>query len=158
MRELEEIIELLGKAGITGLKLGGMGKGTAISSDQVLAVAPEGFWEEKQGVEGYVEVNVADFYPKLFEYGEEVPRSELYLEYELPSPIYDPVNKVMVQEFGYKAILVLASMYALKKLFGEARLYLCLKDPKPLVVKPSPLGTSRRGLECIIAPRISPMK
>jgi len=125
-----------------------------MSADKVVAIALEGEWEKTIGTNGYIEVDLSDFCPEILQYGAETAYRTFYLKYSLAKPIRS-FNGKKIKEVSYQAIPLLAIMHLFKKMYGEVHIYLNVKRPAPLIIRPSKLGErGKRYYEGLIAPRV----
>jgi len=150
METLEELVKKLERITLTKFEV--IGENVAMSVDRVIAIAPEGLWEKKLGLSGYVEVSISDFCPEIVQYGAEVTHGMIYMRYDLPKPIHTPSGEE-IREVSYKAVPLLAIVYLLKRFYGRVYMYLNVERIAPLIIRPHKLGEDRGGYEGLIAPR-----
>jgi hypothetical protein len=117
----------------------------------------------RESINGYREVEAADFVPQLTH--ERTPTgvsSELFLEYPPLRGVRFRSERLQYIEGGwwavtaevkYPADTVLALLYALKKLYGAAHLLLNTEMPMPLLVRPAPLDRDTRWAQAVIQAR-----
>ena len=149
MNSLKELVEELRK--ITLMEFEIAEENVAMSVDKVVAIAPEGLWERKLGLDGYIEVSISDFCPEIVQYSSEMHRM-VYMKYSLPKPVRTLSNR-KTSEVSYKAVPLLAIAYLLKRLYEEVHIYLNVKRLTPLIIRPHKLGEDAGGYEGLIAPR-----
>lgn len=154
MVSFKDLVNELIKISSIEFDIGCLGKNTAMSKDKVVAITPEGFWEKKLGHEGYINVDITDFYPEIVYYGTEVIHVVFYLKYKLPSPIYDQLHKKEISEISYKAVPLLTMAYLFKKYYENVYIYLNINKLVPLLIRPHRFEEKEEGYEGIIAPRI----
>mgnify|MGYP000120728995 FL=1 len=159
MVDAEEIVKLIEE--LISVKLEAtevctrcLGCGSYLSIDRTLAVAPEGTWEEKKSRGQYTEIELADLEPEIVKYGTKIEHEVLYLRYRYQKPVYNPLSKNTVTEVSYKAELVLAAAYIIKKLYNRLHVYVNIEEVAPLIVRPNKLGENK-DYEIIVAPRIA---
>jgi len=150
MKSLKELIEELER--IISMKFEVMEGNIAMSMDKVIAIAPEGLWEKKLGLNGYIEVSISDFCPEVVRYSAEAMHEVVYMKYNLPRPVRTLSGKE-TREVSYKAVPFLAIVYLLKKFYGIVYIYLNIERLAPLIIRPHKLGEDKGGYEGLIAPK-----
>jgi len=147
---IKELVEELERITLTKFEV--KGENEAMSVDKVVAIALEGFWEKKLGLDGYTEVCISDFCPEIICYGADATRGTVYLKYSLPKPI-STLSGNKTKEVSYKAVPFLAIVHLLKRLYGMFYIYLNVERLAPLIIRPHRLGEDKKGFEGLISPR-----